>query len=110
MADRGCDGIRDVGPPGRASACHEPGHHGLDLFLLGATVSGHRLLDRRRAVLENPQARNPEDRENHPARMGELERRSRAGAMERRLDRCFRRCMLLDDGRDPRVQARKPIG
>ena len=110
MAEGGRDGIRDVGPPRRASSCHEPGDHPLDLFLFGPPVSCHGLLDCRWAVLKNPQARNPEYRENHAARVGKLERRSRADTVERRLDRCFRRCMLLDDGRHPCVQAREPIG
>ncbi len=109
MADGRRYGIRDVGSPGRASSRNEPGDHRLDLFLLGATVSGHRLLDRRRTVLEDPQTRNPEDRENHPTGVGKLKGRSRAHAVERRLNRGFRGCMLLNDGRDPDVQPREPI-
>ena len=45
------------------------------------------LLDRRRSVLDDPQARNAEGREDDAARVGELERRARADAVERSFRR-----------------------
>ena len=97
MAKGGGDGVRDVGSPTRAASGNEPGHHGLDLFLLGAAVAADGLLDRGRAVLENRNTGAPQRGENNPACMGELKRRASAHPVERSLDCGFRRGVLLYD-------------
>ena len=109
MTEGGRDGVRNVGSPGRANSHHEFGHHRLDLLLLGPTVSGDRLLDRCRAVLKDPHSGRPQSREDDTTRVGQLERRSRADAVEWRFNRSVRRRMLEDDGRDPGMEACEPF-
>ena len=109
MTECGGDGIGDVRFPGRAGSCQQPRNHRLDLFLLRATVAGHRFLDRRRTVFDDPQPGNSEGGEDDPARVGELERRARTDTVKRSLDGGFRWDMLGDNGENYGVQSRQPF-
>jgi hypothetical protein len=101
--------VGDVGFPRRATSGDQPGHHSLDLLLLSPAVSGHRLLDRRGAVLKDPQSGRTQRSEDDAARVGELQRRTCADPVEWRLDRGDRWPMLLDDGCDLGMEAREAI-
>ncbi len=97
MAERGRDRVRDVRPEANRRSADEPRDHDLDLFLFGAPVSRDRFLDRRRRVFEHAHAHGSERGEHGAAGMGELKRRSRARAVEGRLDGRLERTMGVDD-------------
>jgi hypothetical protein len=106
MTESGGHRIGDVRLP-RGASGQQPRYHGPDLFLFRATVAGHRFLDRRGTIFDDGQSGDSEGREDDPARVGKLERRTRADAVKRRLDGGFRWDVLGDNREDGRVKARQ---